>query len=271
MVKKNIQQKSLEFSLEDIKARIKGSIGREILFYDTVDSTNTIAEMLAEKGKAEGTVIIADSQVKGRGRLGRSWVSPPGMNIYMSIILRPEIESKDITLVTIMTAIGCTIALRKVTGLNVTIKWPNDLIISKKKIGGILTEVKMAYKRMKYAITGIGINVNMDSDAFIDEIKDIATSVKIETGEPCSRAEICREILNEIDHWYALLKEMRRNVLLSEWQQLTSTLGREVKITTGKETFTGFAESINDEGMLIVRLQSGALRLVRSGDLTIVR
>jgi BirA family biotin operon repressor/biotin-[acetyl-CoA-carboxylase] ligase len=271
MVRKNSKLKSLEFSIDDIRAGVKGSIGREILFYDTVDSTNTVAEMLAEKGKAEGTVIIADSQVKGRGRLGRPWISPPGMNIYMSIILRPEIESKDITLITIMTAIVCTIALRKVTGLNVTIKWPNDLIISEKKIGGILTEVKIAYKRIKYAVTGIGINVNMDSDAFIDEIKDIATSVKIETGAPCSRAEICRKILNEIDHWYELLKEMERNVLISEWQQLTSTLGREVKITTGKETFTGFAESINDEGMLIVKLPSGDLRLIRSGDLTILR
>lgn len=271
MVKKNIQQKSLEFSLDDIRAGVKGSIGKEVLFYETVDSTNTVGEALAEKGRAEGTVIIADSQEKGRGRLGRSWVSPPGLNIYMSMVLRPKIEPKDTTLITIMTAVGCTIALRKVTGLDVTIKWPNDLIVSDKKIGGILTEMRIANKKVKYAVTGIGINVNMDSDALPDEIKEIATSIKIETKTTYSRAEILIEILNQIDYWYRILKEMRTRELLSKWQLLTSTLGRQVKITTSRETLTGLAESIDDEGMLVLRLPSGASRVIRSGDLTVLR
>lgn len=271
MVKKNIQQKSLEFSIDDVRAGVNGLIGKEILFYKTVDSTNTVGEALAEKGRAEGTVIIADSQEKGRGRLGRSWVSPPSLNIYMSMVLRPKIEPKDTTLITIMAAVGCTIALRKVTGLNVSIKWPNDLMVSDKKMGGILTEMRVARKKIKYVVTGIGINVNMDSDALPDEIKEIATSIKIETGMPYPRAEILIEILNQIDHWYRILKEMRRKELLYEWQLLTSTLGRQVKITTSKETLTGLAESIDDEGMLVLRLPSGAPRVIRSGDLTVLR
>jgi BirA family biotin operon repressor/biotin-[acetyl-CoA-carboxylase] ligase len=189
----------------------------------------------------------------------------------MSIVLRPKIEPKDTTLITIMTAVGCTIALRKVTGLDVTIKWPNDLIVSDKKIGGILTELRIAKKKVKYAVTGIGINVNMDSDALPDEIKEIATSIKIETETTYSRAEILIEILNQIDYWYRILKEMRRKELLSKWQLLTSTLGRQVKITTSRETLTGLAESIDDEGMLVLRLPSGASRVIRSGDLTVLR
>lgn len=271
MARKDIQQKSLEFSLDDIKAGVNGSIGKEILFYENVDSTNTVGEALAKKGKAEGTVIIADSQEKGRGRLGRLWLSPPGLNIYMSMVFRPEIEPKDTTLITIMAAVGCTVALRRVTGLNVTIKWPNDLIASDKKIGGILTEIRIANKKVKYVVTGIGINVNMDSDALPDEIKEIATSIKIETGIPYSRAEILTEILNQIDYWYGVFKEKRRKELLYEWQLLTSTLGKQVKIITSKETLTGLAESIDNEGMLVLRLATGPSRVIRSGDLTILR
>lgn len=260
-----------ELSVEAIKGGIKGSIGRKIFFYETVGSTNTIAAELAEKGEEEGTVVIADCQNKGKGRLGRHWVSPPGVNIYISILLRPDIEPKDATLLTIMAAVGCTVALRRVTGLNVTIKWPNDLIVSNKKLGGILTEMRTTRKMIEYVITGIGINVNMDSDALPNAIKEVATSVKMEMDKLHSRTEIITEILNEINHWYKILKEKRRPELLSQWEQLTSTLGREVKIILGKETLTGLAESIDNEGMLILRLPSGTLRVIRDGDLTILR
>ncbi len=215
--------------------------------------------------------MLADSQEKGKGRLGRFWISPPGVNIYMSIITRPAIAPEDATLLTIMTAVGCTIALRRVTGLNVTIKWPNDLMVSGKKIGGILTEMKTYPAKIIFAIVGIGINVNIDIDVFPDDVRKIATSVKNETGITYSRTEIIAEILNEIDRWYGFLKVMGRKILLSEWQKLTSTLGREVKVTAGNETFTGLAESLDDKGMLILRLPSGVLKRISAGDLTILR
>lgn len=259
-----------DLSIEDIKAKITGDIGRDIFFYNTVSSTNTIAAELAEKS-AEGVVVLAESQEKGRGRLGRSWISPAGVNVYMSIIIKPEIDPKDATLITIMTAVGCAIGLRRATGLDVKIKWPNDLMVSDRKLGGILTEMKTAPGRIIFAILGIGINVNVDIDSFPDAVRETATSIKIETGASCSRTEIIVEILNEIDRWYRILKEMGRKTILSEWQRLTSTLGREVKVTVGKETFSGFAESIDDEGMLILRLQSGVLKRISAGDLTILR
>ena len=256
--------------IDDIKAGIEGGIGREIFFYETVGSTNTIASDLAEK-TIEGTVVIADSQQKGKGRLGRKWESPPGVNIYISIILKPEIESKDATLITVMAVVACATALRRVTGLHVTIKWPNDLMVSDKKIGGILTELKTDHGRIISAIVGIGINVNVDIDTYPADVKEIATSVKNETGISYSREVVISEILNEIDYWYKILNRMGKGILLLEWQKLTSTLGREVKVIVGKETFTGLAESVDSEGMLILRLPSGMLKKINSGDLTILK
>ena len=215
--------------------------------------------------------MLADSQEKGKGRLGRFWISPSGVNIYMSIITRPEADPEDATLLTIMAAVGCTIALRRVTNLNVSIKWPNDLMASDKKLGGILTEMKTCPGRVIFAIIGIGINVNVDIDVFPDDVKKIATSVKNETNKVYSRTEIIAEILNELDKWYKILKGMGKKILLTEWQRLTSTLGREVKVSVGKETFAGLAESLDDKGMLILRLMSGELKRISSGDLTILR
>jgi len=255
---------------DDIKSKIKGSIGREIFFYEKVGSTNTVASNLAEE-VAEGTVIIADTQEKGRGRLGRVWVSPPGENIYMSIILHPKIETKDATLITIMAAVASANALRKTTGLNISIKWPNDLICHERKIGGILTELKTDQKGILFSVIGIGINVNTDIDAFPEDVREIATSVKNETGKLFLREEIVAEILNEIHNWYMILKAMKREVLLAEWQRLTSTLGKEVIVVIGQETYKGFAEAIDDEGMLILRLPSEEMKRIHSGDVTVLR
>ena len=246
-------------------------MGKEIFFYKTVGSTNVTAAELAEKGAAEGIVVLADSQEKGKGRLGRFWISPSGVNIYMSIIMRPEADPEDATLLTLMAAVGCTIALRRVTDLNISIKWPNDLMASDKKLGGILTEMKTCPGRVIFAIIGIGINVNVDIDVFPYDVKKIATSVKNETSKVYSRTEIIAEILNELDKWYKILKGMGKKILLTEWQRLTSTLGREVKVSVGKETFAGLAESLDDKGMLILRLMSGELKRISSGDLTILR
>ncbi len=269
--KTSYQLKFPDLSAEDIKAGINGVIGREILLYETVDSTNTLASELAEEGATEGTVVVADSQVRGRGRLGRPWVSPSGVNVYMSIVLRPDMKPKDATLLTIMASVGCATALRRATDLDITIKWPNDLMVSEKKLGGILIETRVAREKIEYAITGIGINVNMDSDVLPDVVKEVATSIKMETGRVFSRAEIIKEVLNEINDWYNVLKEKRHSELLSCWKQLTSTLGRNVEIVLDNETLQGLAESITDEGMLIVRLPSGASRVVHYGDLRLLR
>ena len=256
--------------IAEIKSRLRGDVGREIFFYDTVGSTNAVASEIAAK-TVEGAVVLADTQSKGKGRLGRVWVSPPGVNIYMSIILKPDIRPMDATLITIMSSVACATALRKVTGLNVTIKWPNDLIIQKKKLCGILTELKTERNKIIFAVAGIGINVNADINEFPEDVKYIATSLKNETGIVYSRTEIVAETLNEIDRWYKTLKVMDRDALLSEWKRLSSTLGREVMVVTGQGTLTGFALDLDSEGMLMIKLTSGEVKRISSGDVTIIR
>jgi BirA family biotin operon repressor/biotin-[acetyl-CoA-carboxylase] ligase len=304
--------KSPEFSLEELRILVGGEIGNEIVYHETIDSTNTLAMKLAEDGSPHGTVVIADTQMKGKGRLGRTWVSPPKSNIYMSIIIRPDIEPKDATLLTIMAAIACADAIKDKTGLDVKIKWPNDLMVSEKKLGGILAEIKSDPDRIIFAVIGIGINVNVRLKDFPADVRVIATSVKEElstipsipshqgrggmgdifqrgrgvkkvpsppAGEGegegdltiPSRTIIITEILKELERWYQVLIRKGRKPLLDEWKRLSSTLGKKVKVVAGKDLFTGVAEDIDKEGMLMLRLSSGMLKKISAGDLTMLR
>ncbi|MBA3071357.1 MAG: biotin--[acetyl-CoA-carboxylase] ligase [Nitrospirae bacterium] len=271
--------KTPEFSVEELKILIKGDFGREIIFHESIDSTNTLAMELAEKGVSHGTVVIADRQLKGKGRLGRTWFSPPKGNIYMSVIVRPEIEPKDATLLTIMSAISCARAVRNSTGIEVKIKWPNDLMVSERKLGGILTEMKSDQDRIVFAVIGIGINVNACLDMFPDDIRAVATSVIEELREgkgikgcslEISRTLIIAAILNELERWFKVLIKGGRIQLINEWKKFSSTLGRKVKVVSGKDSFTGIAEDIDDEGMLILRLPSGGLKKISAGDVIIM-
>lgn len=257
-------------NINEIKSRITGRIGREIFFYDTVDSTNTIGSEIAAK-TVEGAVVLADSQGRGRGRLGRIWVSPPGVNIYMSIILRPDIRPRDATLITVMSSVACATALRKMTGLDVGIKWPNDLTVKKKKLCGILTDLKTEQNKIVFAVLGIGINVNADVDGFPEDVKSVATSLRNETGSFYSRSEIAAEVLNEIDGWYEILKTMDRDALLSAWRELSSMLGKEVRAVTSRGVFSGVARDIDSEGLLILELPAGEIMRINSGDVTLVQ
>ncbi len=255
-------------NIEKIRQGVKGNIGREILFYPVIDSTNTAAFEKALNSK-EGLVILAESQLKGKGRLGRTWVSPPGLNIYMSIVLKPLIELTDATLITIMAAVACTITLRKISGLEITIKWPNDLIFRNRKIGGILTELKSEHKKIVFAVLGIGINVNADLKDFPEDIRNIATSLRDETKKSFSRTEVLIELLNELNKWYEVLLTNRK-VIVDKWKELTSTIGKKVKVVTVQETFEGIAQDIDEKGALILKLQNGEQKKIISGDLTIL-
>ena len=271
--------KTPEFSVEELKILVKGDFGKEIIFHESLDSTNTLAMELAEKGGhhgTHGTVVIADRQLKGKGRLGRTWFSLPQCNIYMSVIVRPEIEPKDATLLTIMSAISCARAIRNSTGIEVKIKWPNDLMVSERKLGGILTEMKSDQDRIIFAVIGIGINVNSSLDAFPPEVRAVAASVMEELREKgysqeISRTLIIAAILNELERWFKVLIKGGRIQLINEWKKLSSTLGRKVKVVSGKDTFSGIAEDIDDEGMLILRLPSGGLKKISAGDVFMLR
>ena len=272
--------KTPEFSVEELKILVKGDFGKEIIFNESIDSTNRLAMELAEKGVPHGTVVIADRQLKGKGRLGRTWFSPPKGNIYMSVIVRPEIEPKDATLLTIMSAISCARAVRNLTGIEVKIKWPNDLMVSERKLGGILTEMKSDQDRIVFAVIGIGINVNASLDAFPVDVRAVAASVieELRKGKgikgdspEISRTLIIAAILNELERWFKVLIKGGRIQLINEWKKLSSTLGRKVKVVSGKDAISGIAEDIDDEGMLILRLPSGGLKKISAGDVIMLR
>jgi BirA family transcriptional regulator, biotin operon repressor / biotin---[acetyl-CoA-carboxylase] ligase len=264
--------KSPDLSAELIKSAVKGGLWKDIFVYDLVASTNELAMSLTTKEDLRtNTVIIADSQNKGKGRLGRKWFSPPGRNIYMSIAFKPRLDTRDATMLTLLTAVACAHAIKKISGLEVSIKWPNDLVLSGKKLGGILTEIRADIDKVNLAVIGIGINVNMGIEDFTDEIRSIATTIKEESGKYCSRNELVIEILKQIEHFYNMLINIGRYPLLNEWKILSSTLGKSVKVVIGDEMLIGLAEDIDDNGLLILKLDSGVRRQISAGDITLLR
>ena len=252
--------------------RIKGALWKELLVYDTVDSTNDLAMSLAAREDINpGTVIIADRQTRGKGRLGRIWESPGGMNIYMSLVIRPELAPRDATMLTVLAAVAGARTIQKTGNIPVTIKWPNDLVIADRKLGGILTEVRADPDRINLAVIGIGINVNMLPAEFPEELRAIATSVRSAAGHPAARNDIIIQLLGEVEHWYGILKTEGKKPLLHAWRKDSSTLGRKVRITIGKKTICGIADDIDDSGMLLIRMQSGEYRNISAGDITFLR
>ncbi|MEN2986665.1 MAG: biotin--[acetyl-CoA-carboxylase] ligase [Thermodesulfovibrionaceae bacterium] len=265
----------MEFTAEDIKKALLSEvsdIGKEIVILEEVESTNTVANELLKIGYPSGTVVIANKQLKGRGRLGRVWISPANKNIYLSIGIKPNFPPKYATLLTLTSTVACTLALRRFTDIPVTIKWPNDMLINNKKVGGILTEMRTEAERIKSAVVGIGINVNMDETDFPEEIKDIATSLKIHKGKIISRALLIVEVLKEFDKWYQLLEKTKRKEIIDKWIELSGTIGRQVKIVLSeRQQLVGIAEAIDEEGRLILKLSDGAYEKISAGDVILLR
>lgn len=243
------------------------SIGKKIYSYQTIDSTNDTAEKFALEGALEGTVVIAESQSKGKGRLGRQWISPQGQGIYMSIILRPKIPSSGSAKITLIASIALTLAIRKISSLPCLIKWPNDIIIKNKKLSGILTEMAAQPDAIKFVILGIGVNVNTPKNL----LPPGATSIALERGHAINRIELTQEILRELEKYYILLQNKAFDRIIKEWQDLSATLGRRVKVSTLENTCEGQAIGIDEaSGNLIVRMDNGFTQTILSGDVKIL-
>lgn len=263
-----------DLSIETIRSTIRKDsirIGSEIIFYETVNSTNIIASELASKGYGEGVVIIADEQRAGKGRLGRKWLSPKGKNIYLSLILTPPILPKDAPILTLLSGVASCNALKKLFSMPVTIKWPNDLLLEDKKIGGILSEIKADIDRIIHAIVGIGINVNSEIEDFPIELRETATSIKLYSKKDSSRTDVVIMLLKEFQLWYDILLNSGKEEIIFNWQKLSSTIGRKVKAQVWNNVYVGVAESIDNDGMLILRLENNSSVKINAGDITMLR
>lgn len=243
-------------------------LGRKIVHYHQIDSTNKEAKKLAASGEKEGTIVISEEQLAGRGRLGRTWISPAGTGIWMSVILRPSIAPTDASKITLLAGLAVCEGIKEATGLPVQIKWPNDLVLHNKKICGILTEMSAEMEKINYIILGIGINVNTDS--FPEDLKNTATSLKIEGEKEYDRKEIVKAILMYLEQYYELyMKNQDMEDLLEKYKNHCLTLGKEVKIIHRNEEFIGKAVDLSKEGELIVEKQDGQVITVFSGEVSV--
>jgi BirA family biotin operon repressor/biotin-[acetyl-CoA-carboxylase] ligase len=239
------------------------SFGKDIHYFDTLSSTMDTAMQLGIKGAAEGTLILAETQQKGRGRMGRSWNSPKYKGIYMSLILKPQIPPNQAPMLTLLSAVGVCEAIGKVTGLEAKIKWPNDIFIHGRKSGGILTELDAETDAIRFVIIGIGLNVNNDRKSLISG----ATSLKEETKAPVNRIALLQEALRRIEYNYLLFKKEGAAPIADKWRSYNLTLGKRIKICLYKDHMEGEAVDIDADGALIVRKDSGIFQKITAGDI----
>ncbi len=243
---------------------------KEIVYFSITDSTNTQAKKLAEEGAPEGTVVITEKQTHGRGRKGRSWLSPDGDGIYMSVILRPDLPPFEAPRITLLTAVALAEALITETGMSLRIKWPNDILINGKKIAGILTEISSEMDAIDYVVVGLGLNVNTPHENFTHELKNQSTSVYIETGTVFSRVRLIQAFLHWFEKYYDILLTSGFSSIIKRWRTLADIIGRNIKVDSIGKSYSGEVVDINDDGVLMLKDDKGNIHRIISGDVTLM-
>lgn len=262
--------KSLPQTLSEAAVRASlntGLLGKNLIVLDSVDSTNNVLKRMGAEGCPSGTTVAAHEQTCGKGRLGRKWESTRDDNLYFSLLLRPTFAPAEASAVTPLAGLAVCKALREFTGLDCRIKWPNDIIVGKKKLVGILTEMSAEFDAVEYVVTGIGVNV--DQIEFPEEIAYKATSILLETGRHYDKNRLLAALLKQIE------REFTRNNLeltpeaLDEYVSLCATLGRSVTFKKGERTLSGAAVGVTSAGELRVMLSDGTVRTLNSGEVTV--
>lgn len=247
---------------EELKNNLRTRLfGKNILTYASLDSTNDTAYKLAEDGAKEGTVIIAEKQKKGKGRQGRAWVSPKG-GIYLSCIIRPDIEPKEVAKITLVSAVAVCTSIRKTANIPAMIKWPNDIVIDGKKICGILTEMKAEQDKVDFLIVGIGINVDNE----LSLLPKGSTTLSEEAGGNISKVELTKSVLENLEHYIGLFKKEGFKIIRDEWHDLSETISRHVKVQCHEGKIEGQALDLDADGALVIRLENGFHKRILSGD-----
>lgn len=257
-------------SQSEILKYLKTSIiAREIFHFDTIVSTNTKAKELADNGALEGTVVISEEQSGGRGRLGRAWTSPKHKGIWMSIILRPQVNPSEISKVT-QVAAAAVVNAGKQMGYDFYVKWPNDIIMNDKKICGILTEMSGELNQINYIVLGIGVNANLDMGDFPDDLREKASSIKNESGRPVNRQELCASILNHFEILYdSFIRDKQGLEAIDICRDKSILIGKDVSVIRGNEDFDAFVLDLNLAGELVVRKKDGTEERLFSGEVSV--
>lgn len=235
--------------------------------YENCDSTNDIARSLAQQNAPEGTLVVAERQLKGRGRLGRTWSSPAGKNLLFSLVLRPRLTPDAVGRLTLVSAVSMVRTIREQTGVQAAIKWPNDLVYRDKKLGGILTEMSAEADRVHFCVVGIGVNLNSDPDA----LPEGAASLKKLSGQTVPRVPFLRRFLEVFERDYETLKAGRFDLLADDWRRYSHTISRRVTASLPDRQIEGQAVDIDAAGMLWIRRDNGLQERVTSGDIRHLR
>lgn len=242
--------------------------GRSVIYYEETDSTNIQAKLAGENGGAHGTLVIADRQVAGKGRRGRSWESPKGVCVYMTLLLRPSIQPVKAPMLTLVMALAVAEAVREMTGLEAGIKWPNDIVLNQKKICGILTEMSTEIDYINYVVTGVGINTGQE--AFSEELKDRATSLFIEGGRHVSRPELVAAVMERYEKNYECFMETEDlSGLQEKYNGMLVNCGREVRVLEPKGEYSAYASGINETGELVVTTSEGEEKHIFAGEVSV--
>lgn len=243
-------------------------IGREVFFYQEVDSTNLKAKDLAAQGVPDGSVVIAEYQSRGQGRLQRKWLSPAGKNLLFTIIFYPPCPPPKVFQLTLLASLAVCKSVIRHTGIPAGIKWPNDVYVGNRKVCGVLTEFTPLGERVKWAVVGIGLNVNFDP-ASNEEVSAIATSIRNELGRPHNRLTLLKSILEEMDTLYSQFLSGTMSPVRQEWLTHSVILGKPVTITSYDHQEEGIAESIDEDGALILLTPKGTRKKIVFGDLSL--
>ena len=254
-----LQVEAVQESLSD------APIGHRIDYYHSVGSTMDLARQAAHEGVAEGTVIVAEEQTAGRGRFGRKWVTAPGQNLSFSVVLYPGRWA--VSRISVAAAVAVARVIRHLYGLSPGIKWPNDVRINGKKVSGILIEAAVQNEQVRYAVLGVGVNVNMDPSDDGNESLGDTTCLSKEVGHTVQREETLQAVLQELSYIYASLQEW--GSVWSEWRESMETLGREVRVLWGDQVEEGRAEDIDSEGNLVLRRKDGTVVSLTAGEVTL--
>ena len=261
------------FSAYEVERRLKTDIlGKTICFLDTVDSTNLYAKKIAAEGAENGTVVIAKEQTSGRGRLSRPFVSPPGTGVYLTILLRPEISVADLNLVTLLSALAAADAIEELSGVRPGIKWTNDLFLGGRKICGILTECSVEGESglVSYAVVGIGMNLLHNPEDFPPELREIAASVKMQTGVSIDPADYAASLLDHFEkYFYRQRFPENRASFLEQYRRDLFFLGQKVQVCGLRESYPATALDVDDSGCLLVRREDGSITALNSGEISI--